>query len=239
MNLQTDLQDAQMRLLSIFEKNNRQLTVWMLGMYLVARTTSLLATIQKRKFSIARVQIVQIFGWLAAIANHPQVNVCLSKNLRSHFPGICPACGQGVCVCSSNRLPERVSLEDLKLMEGFMPKINLQGMLKCIFPDNTLDISTAHLIADVGELGQEIVRASLRNQKYPRYGANPEFLLELADVTAHLCAVSSLLEQDLAVEVMHYFRGGCVVCKLQECDCRMVNVQLEKVGSRPLGDEES
>lgn len=239
MNLQTDLQDAQVRLLSIFEKNNRQLTVWMLGMYLVARTTSLLATIQKRKSQIARVQIVQIFGWLAAIANHPQVNVCLSKNLRSHFPGICPACGQKICDCRSNRLPERVPSENLKLMEGFMPKINLQDMLKRIFPDNTLDISTAHLIAEVGELGQEIVRASLRNQKHPRYGANPEFLLELADVTAHLCAVSSLLEQDLAVEVMHYFRDGCVVCGQQECNCQMVSIQLEKVGSSPLGEEGS
>lgn len=109
MNFQASLQDAQMRLLSIFEKNNRQLTVWMLGMYLVARTTSLLATIQKRKFSIARVQVVQVFGWLAAIANHPQVNVCLTENLRRHFPGICPSCGETVCDCKSRRLPERVS----------------------------------------------------------------------------------------------------------------------------------
>lgn len=107
-------------------------------------------------------------------------------------------------------------------------------MLQNIFPNNTLDVSVAHLIAEVGELGQEIVRASLRDQKHPRCGTNPEFLLELADVTAHLCAVSSLLEQHLATEVINYFRKGCPVCGLPECDCEMDGIQLEKVGSRRL-----
>lgn len=234
MNFGPSLPDVQVHLLGVFEKNNKKLAVWMLQMYLTARATSLLATIQKRDFDTAQIQLVQIFGWVAAIANHHHVNVDLQKNLRRHFPGICPSCGGPICDCKLGRLPERISQERLDELESRLPRINPQLMLSNIFPDNTLEVSVAHLLAEIGELGQEIVRASLEDESHPKYGARSGFLLELADVVAHLCAVSSLLNQNLADEVLKYFADGCVVCGYKQCKCLMHKIELKKVGSRPL-----
>lgn len=231
MDFGPSLLDAQVHLLGVFEKNNKKLGVWMLYMYLTARATSLLATIQKRDFGTARIQLVQIFGWVAAIANHHGVNVDLNKNLRRHFPGICPSCGESICDCSMGRLPKRIPQATLDEREAKLPQVNMQWLLLNIFPDNTLEVSVAHLLAEIGELGQEIVRASLENKNHPKYSSRPGFLLELADVTAHLCAISNLLEQNLADEVLTYFANGCVECGYAQCKCLMRKIELKKVGS--------
>lgn len=234
MDFEPSLQDVQMHLLGVFGKNNKKLTVWMIHAFLTARATSLLATIQKRDFDIARIQLVQIFGWIAGIANHHHVNVDLQKNLRRHFPGICPSCGEAICDCKLGRLPERIPQAILDEREANLPSVNMQWMLCNIFLDNTLEVSVAHLLAEIGELGQEIVRASLIDETHPKYGARSGFLLELADVVAHLCAVSSLLDQNLADDVLKYFADGCVVCGYKQCKCLMHKIELKKVGSRPL-----
>lgn len=234
MDLRPSLKDAQVYLLDVFEKNNKKIAVWMLYAYLTARATSLLATIQKRDFTVARIQLVQIFGWLVAIANHSCVYVCLEKNLRRYFPGICPSCGEAICDCPEGRLPERISQTKLDEMEARLPAVNTQLMLFNIFPGNDLDISVAHLLAEIAELGQEIVKSSLENESRPVYVSRQGFLLELADVTAHLCAVSSLLEQNLAADVLDYFADGCVVCGYAQCECLMHMIELKKVGSKRL-----
>lgn len=239
MDFGPSLQDVQVHLLGVFGKNNKKLTVWMLYAFLTARATSLLATIQKGDAGTARIQLVQIFGWVAAIANHHSVNVDLEKNLRRHFPGICPSCGEAICDCKLGRLPERISQERLDELESRLPKVNLQYLLSNIFPDNTLEVSVAHLLAEIGELGQEIARASLEDEAHPKYGARAGFLLELADVIAHLCAVFSLLDQNFADEVLKYFADGCVVCQRKQCKCLMHEIELKKVGSRRLkGNQE-
>ena len=231
MDFGTSLSDAQVHLLGVFEKNNKKLTVWMLYAFLTARATSLLATLQKGDISTARIQLVQIFGWVAAIANHHHVNVDLLKNLRRHFPGICPSCGESICDCELGRLPKRIPQSTLDEREVKLPQVNMQWLLMNIFPDNTLEVSVAHLLAEIGELGQEIVRASLVDEIHPKYGTRSGFLLELADVVAHLCAVSSLLGQNLASEVLEYFADGCVVCRHRQCECLMHKIELKKVGS--------
>ncbi len=237
MNLGPTFQDAQMHLLGIFGENNKKLTVWMLFMFLNARASSLFATLEKGDAVTARAQTAQIFAWVAAIANHEQVNVDLLKNLRRHFPMICPSCGEAICDCAKGRLPERIPQEKLDAMESKMPPTDMQLVFFNIFPDNEMMKSAHHLLAEIGELGQEIVRASLTDPSYPHYGRRPGFLLELSDVLANLCAVSSLLNHHLALAVMEHFEKGCTLCGNTKCDCSMEMVELKKVKSVVLEEK--
>lgn len=234
MNLGPCLNNVQVRLLSVFGENNKNLNVWMIFMFLIARATSLLATIQKKDYEMAQIQIIQIFAWVSAIANHQQVNVDLAKNLRLHFPGLCPSCGEAICDCQNGRPSERLSKDDLNKYEERLPNVNLQCMLSNIFPGNTLIDSVNHLLAEIGELGQEIVQASLADREHPHYGLREGFCLELADVTAHTCAVASLLEMNLADVSLRYFENGCPVCENQFCQCPVREIELKKVGTKVL-----
>lgn len=241
MNIGYSLKEAQQRALSVYFEANKGYSVFVIMAFLFQRTATILKSVsgvlamEEGKLGIARTQIIQIFTWVSSLAN--KVNVDLEKNFREHFPGLCPACGESICDCKTARLPERLPRKQLLLIESRLPETNLQLMLENIFTENELDESVDHLVAEVGELGQEIARAEILGS-VSRLSSNQAFLLELADVTAHACAVASLLELDLAEGVLEYLHKGCPECKKLPCKCPLHKIELGKVGSRRVkGDD--
>lgn len=242
MNMGPHIKDAQQRVLAVYYKANEGYPVWVILAFLVQRTATILKSVSDvlacdvATREVAQVQIVQVFTWVCSLAN--AVNADLSKNLREHFPGLCPACGEAICDCKRGRLKERLSRDQLLVVESRLPEVNLQLMLGNIFPDNDLLSSVNHMVAEVGELSQEIARAGLRGT-LPGLSRNRAFMLELADVTAHACAVATLLEINLAEGVLEYLDKGCPGCKGLPCSCPLSDIELKKVGSMRVSDGDS
>lgn len=232
MNFGPNLGAAQRRVAVVYEVANATVPLWVIQMFLSQRTATILKSIQSKNLQLAHIHVVQIFTWICALAN--KAGVSLEKNLRQHFPGICPACDESICLCAGGgKLEERVSQERLHKLEQGLPEVNLQSMLFNIYPHNELLDSTNHLVAEVAELGQAIAQAELAGS-IASAGERSGFLLELADVTAHSCAVASLLNLNIADGVLDYLSNGCPVCGHYACDCKLGHVDLKKVGTQIL-----
>ena len=113
---------------------------------------------------------MQSFSWLCALANHPSVNVNLEENLKNHFPGIDPWCGEQICCCSQGHvLKKRMTIEELRPFAQSLPVIDFQLMLFNIYLENKRWPTVHHLMAEIGELCQEGNLAELENEWNPNY----------------------------------------------------------------------
>lgn len=259
MNFGFDLSATQARLRDIFGANNNKVPVWILQQFLVARATSFLATIEKKDRDLACTQLVQIFSWVAAVANHTQALVDLKEAVLFHFPGVCPYCGDSGCTCgippnkvrSKDRIPES---HLAALRAALSEDTDLQLMFFNIFPRNRMRSSVDHLLAEIGEVGGALARAALipLHLKKPVYLKRPtgvsfpelsieltNYEMEMADVVAHIFAIANLLAINLLDEVDRYFRDGCPVCTGKICRCLLQEIELKKVGTQKLTDTDT
>lgn len=236
------LETEQDRLASIYGLKNMCRPVWSLQVYLGFRATALSALLEDKPGSTnTHANLIWNFAWVAAIANHPSVGVRLESLVRRHYPGVCPYCGQNPHTCKTTRPKQRLSVVELAGFERtLLFRTNIQQMFASIYPDNELWKTAHHFQAEVGELGQAIVRgysSFIHDQYIPPLAPKiltTEIEMELADCLAHLFGLANLLCIDLLDEVRSFFKEGCPQCKGMRCiKCDTANLELKKVDTQP------
>ncbi len=154
-------------------------------------------------------------SWTFALANNLKID--LEAAAWKKFPGVCPYCGRRPCdpLCNSKERPEklRTDLTVARLDHGSFH--DFQCMLSQVYPNNESRTSAGHSFEELAEAVQAIDFGLGRHEQQ-----DFELIVsEIVDVIAHICAVASCEQIDLATEMAKKFGNGCPRCHYLECRC--------------------
>jgi NTP pyrophosphatase (non-canonical NTP hydrolase) len=174
-------------------------------------STQILKAVRKGKVDRVRYDLAMTFSWALALAN--KFHIALDDEMWRRFPGYCPYCTCVPCACSERNESRKILAAPL--CERPATLRDYQVMFRMIYPKNTLEKSSAHLVEEVSEVSQaiEFFKGTHRRDLYA------EIVIELVDVVTNICAVASCLDIDIACEMENQFAGGCTKCHETRCNC--------------------